>query len=193
MDDEPIVRDDPDGLPFIVFVGGRAVATRSLSELPANLPRDVISFVAEYKGTINSFNNLLPCTALVSLSLSGCQITSLAGLEQISWLTRLDVYDNRINSLDPLSSLLSLHTLEVGDNAVTSLEPLSCLSGLHALTLNSNQVSSLVPLSGLTLLHRLSARDNLISSLEPLASLTSLVQLQLSRFIEPVAPFNPCT
>lgn len=128
------------------------------------------------------------------LSLSGCGITSLEGMELLTNLHTLDLSFNPIRDLEPLRPLTQLESLNLRETMVTDLTPLAELINLRYLNIHSVPAGSLEPigklhnletlimrnvhigtesdfLSGLTNLKRLNLRNTGLTSTEALAGL----------------------
>ena len=69
-------------------------------------------------------------------------------------LTNLECQRKEIASLDGLEHLTSLKDLSLWENKALSLEPIKGLTGLTSLQLGNNKIVSLEPLKGLTALTR---------------------------------------
>ena len=97
---------------------------------------------------------------LTVLDLSGCNITSLNGLESAKNLTNLSLRENQIADLSALSGMTKLETLDITGNRVASLSPLTALSSLRVLQITDNEVTSLVPVEKLKKLQILFCENN---------------------------------
>jgi hypothetical protein len=110
---------------------------------------------------------------------AGEVIRSLAGVEELTSLSVLDVPHNQITDLTPLASLPRLGTLTLTANAVHDLTPLAGL-GLFDLGLSQNPVSDLTPLAGTTTLSALGVAAARVTDIGPLAGHDALRELDLS-------------
>ena len=119
---------------------------------------------------VSQMNNL-DCSAL--------GIVSIAGIEQLTALTKLYLNDNQIVDVTPLAGLTSLTTLYIWGNQIVDVTPLSGFTALRSLVLDSNQIVDVTPLAGLTALTTLGLGGNQIVDLTPLAGLTALTWLNL--------------
>ena len=108
-------------------------------------------------------------------------IYSLAGIEHLTALQRLDLGSNHISDLTPLKQLTHLQELFLRWNQIADLTPLKQLTHLQELQLYGNQIDDLTPLKQLTNLKRLSLHINQIVDLTPLKQLTNLQELFLHR------------
>ena len=130
----------------------------------------------------NSISDLSPLAGLTSLtwlSLIKNNITNISPLSSLTSLTTLNLQLNNISSISVLSSLTSLTGLGLSDNNISDISVLSSLTSLTGLGLGDNNISSISSLSNLTSLTRLSLFSNNISSISSLSNLTSLTTLHL--------------
>ena len=82
-------------------------------------------------------------------------------------------------SLDGIQNLTGLTSLSMFDRLITDITPLRQLTNLTSLVLHTNWISDIEPLSGLIKLERLIISENPISDISPLAGLTNLRQLHV--------------
>ena len=106
-------------------------------------------------------------------------IVSLAGIQNLTSLTRLFLARNSITDVSALGGLTSLTSLGLSFNSITDISPLSGLTGLTSLDLNNNLITDISALSGLTSLTGLFLASNSITDISPLSGLTSLFNLNL--------------
>lgn len=112
--------------------------------------------------------------SLTSLACQDQQIQSLAGLQEATQLSSLDISRNSLTSLEALRRLPQLRELWASENLITDLSPLADKTGLSLLDVSANRVSSLSPLSKDQALVELIVDDNAIADLSPLTGLTRL-------------------
>ena len=117
---------------------------------------------------------------LKSLTLSDCDLSSVAALTNAPVLEYLDVSNNAIRDLQPISSLSTLKELNLSHNALNSLSPLSGLSALEKLDVSYNTLTSLDGISGLSLLGWIDADHNSISQIDRINTLSSLIYLSVN-------------
>lgn len=127
-----------------------------------------------------TLQNILKHTALTSLTLRDCSITSLLGFEKLTELTYLDIGENVLRNLTPLSQLPKLEVLYLDHNAVVELNALQKLTTLQELDLSYNSITSLKPLTSLSALQKLNLRSNLLQDAASIGKLTALTYLDLS-------------
>ncbi len=128
-------------------------------------------------------------TALESLNLSDCELSSLTGLEDCTALRVLNLESNTIRNLSVLSDLTNLEELNLAYNAVVSLDALMPLSKLQKLDVSFNSLTSLQTLGSCSSLTALYASDNAITTLAGLERLGNLTELTVSQNqIADVAP-----
>ncbi len=106
-------------------------------------------------------------------------IADLTGLEYMTNLTDLYLYDNQISNISPLSRLTNLTDLLLRANPISDISPLSGLTNLSFLVLEDNQIIDISPLSGLTNLTRLVLSNNQIGDISRLSGLTNLYFLYM--------------
>lgn len=131
---------------------------------------------------------------LENLTLNGCSITSIAGIETLTSLTYLDLGNNTIRNITPLSALQNLQQLYLPHNALTDLTELSGLTSLTALDVSYNSLTSISPISPIQSITWLNAAHNSISDLNGLERLTSLRRLSVAyNSITDVGVLSACT
>src|SRR6516162_8341308 len=106
---------------------------------------------------------VLPC--LGALSVTGAQLTTLAGVTQLSALQSLDCSETQVTDLSPLSELSALQSLDCSETWVTDLSPVSGLSALQSLDCSETQVTDLSPVSGLSALQSLNCSQCTLSTI----------------------------
>lgn len=117
---------------------------------------------------------------LKSLTLSGCQLSSIQPLCAASGLTHLNLSNNTLKNITPLTYLSRLQVLDLSHNAVTSLSAVAVLPELKELNISHNSVASLENLASVTSLTKLDASHNYIGLLTGLDSLVHLTELNVS-------------
>lgn len=117
--------------------------------------------------------------ALQNLTLSGCSLSTLSGLENARNLNKLDLSNNTVRNLEPLATLTELRELDLSHNAATNLSALSNLTNLETLNVAYNALTDVAPLDSCQNLVSLIANNNQISTLEGIAQLTNLTTLNL--------------
>ncbi len=133
-------------------------------------------------------------TALESLDLSGCGLSSITALAPLVNLKSLDLGSNALRNLSPLAGIPTLEALDLSRNAVTDLSALSALVNLKRLDLSYNSLTGLTPICGIPALTELKASHNQISSIDSVKQLTGLTLLDLSHNrISQVTALKSCT
>ena len=131
---------------------------------------------------------------LERLTLSGCGLSTAAGLENAVSLTYLDLSQNTIRDLSPLAGITGLRELDLQHNAVNDLTELSGLCSLQKLNVSFNLLNTLHPIYGCNTLTSLHAGNNTITSLSGIDKLTSLESLDVSvNALEDISPVAACT
>ncbi len=118
--------------------------------------------------------------ALQELTLSGCSLSTIKGLENAKQLKLLDLSNNTLRNIDPIKSIPGLKTLYIHHNALNDLSALSSCTELTKLDISYNSVSTLDPLSSISHLNWLNASHNLIGQIGLLGKLTELTNLSLA-------------
>ncbi|HYO74666.1 MAG TPA: leucine-rich repeat domain-containing protein [Archangium sp.] len=117
---------------------------------------------------------LPPGHTYTKLDLSGCGLTSLAGLEKLPALTSLDLSDNSLTSLAGLEKLPALTSLDLNGNSLTSLDGLEKLPAFTSLDLSHNSLTSLAGLETLKSLRAVEIGNNPLTTLDGLEKATFL-------------------
>ncbi len=162
-----------------------------LENLTVTNGQDSLTYIADFKSlktltikntTVDSevLQGILKHTALTSLTLRNCSITSLLGFENLTELTYLDLGENVLRNLTPISNLNKLQVLYLDHNAVVELNALQTLNALQELDLSYNSITTLKPLASLTALKQLNLRSNLFKDVAPIGKLTALTYLDMS-------------
>ena len=116
------------------------------------------------------------------------EIESLVGIQNLTSLTVLNLFNNSIADISALSGLTSLTDLRLGGNLITDVSPLSGLRSLTVLSLFNNSIANISALSELTSLTFLGLSNNSIANINALSGLTSLTVLAL--FNNSIADIN---
>ena len=118
---------------------------------------------------------------LRSLSLPGCQISTISSLAGAKKLTYLDLSNNPIRDISVISGMQRLQTLYLQQNAIVNLDALKGLKQLQTLDVSHNSISSLAPLSDLFALRYLNISSNDLMTLAGIENLTGLTHLLASQ------------
>jgi internalin A len=110
-------------------------------------------------------------------------------LEELVWLTTLDLSHTPIANLSPLAGLSQLQELVCYNTPIADLSPLAGLSQLQKLVCFNTPIADLSPLTGLSQLQLLDCSDTPIADLSPLAGLSQLQSLDCSD--TPIADLSP--
>jgi internalin A len=114
---------------------------------------------------------------LNALSVSGTELTTLAGIGHFRALQSLDCSWTQVSDLSPLLGLSALQSLDCSRTQVSDLSPLRGLSALQSLVCFWTQVSDLSPLRELSALQSLNCGETQVSDLSPLRGLSALQSL----------------
>ena len=141
---------------------------------------------------------------ITSLNLTDYYIDNLNGLENLTNLTRLDIYDSsyshptplnhNISDITPLEKLKKIVHLSLTHNSISDITPLKKLTNLTYLDLSSNNISDITSLKGLANLTYANLSSNNISDITPFKGLTNLANLELNgNKISDVTPLKGLT
>ena len=117
---------------------------------------------------------------LQRLTLDGCSLSTVSGLETAQNLTYLNLSNNTIRNLEPLAYLMKLQEIDLQHNALTSLTALSGLTELKSLNVSYNSLTSVTPVATCTKLTRLEANNNAIASISGIDNLPALGYLAVN-------------
>lgn len=81
--------------------------------------------------------------------------SSLAGIQNLTGLTQLNIINRLVTDISPLSELSQLRILNLHTNWITDISPLSELTNLTSLIISENPIVDISSLSGLVNLQRL--------------------------------------
>ncbi len=130
---------------------------------------------------------------LQKLTLSGCSLSTTAGLDSAKTLTHLDLSNNAIRNIAPLAALQKLQEINLSRNALNDLSALSALTALRSLDVSHNNLASLSPITVLAGLEHLNAANNALSDLSGLQKLTKITYLDLSNnTASDILPLSGC-
>ena len=150
---------------------------------------DAINLDKQEDGTVSlTQSNLEKIAKVTELDLSGCELTSLSGIEYFTGLTTLDCSGNKLTSLDFSASsatttrttnsadLTSLTVLNCSDNLLTTLN-VDGLTNLEKLDCGQNRLTTLT-VTGLPKLTRLDCAENQLTAVS-VSNLPALNNLKL--------------
>ena len=107
---------------------------------------------------------------LTVLDASFLDITDLAGIEFLTDLVDLNLFETSLTTITQLGNLSNLRTLDLGVNSISDITPLAELFQLESLGLIFNDVSNIGPLTSLTNLTSLDLSNNQITEITPLVN-----------------------
>jgi len=162
-------RDDPSPQEITVADGRLAGVDFELLEPPivfadSNLETMIRSAIDKPTGDIRSSD----VRYLTSFNATGREIESLEGIEHLTSLEFLIIFDNHISDLSPLASLTYLRSIGLSQNNISDLSPLADLPNLYNIDLRDNLISDISPLAGITSLDRINCNRNQISDVSAL-------------------------
>lgn len=116
---------------------------------------------------------------VTSLVCTKAGVESLAGIEPMTGLQTLSLWESKLVDISPLAKLTELSDLQLGNNNIYDITPLEGLNKLERLGLQNNQIHDIDSLVGLVNLKWLNLDDNNIEVTDPLATLTNLTWLSI--------------
>jgi Leucine-rich repeat (LRR) protein len=125
---------------------------------------------------------------VVTLNLSGNQISNISPLQSLTNLSDLNLSGNRISDVASLRSLTKLTRLTLSNNTISNLASMESLTGLTYLDLRNNEINNISSLGSLTRLTELNLSSNKITDIMPLRSLKNLDKLTI--FNNPIQPIS---
>lgn len=118
---------------------------------------------------------------LKELTMSGCGLSTTAGLEHATDLVYLDLSNNTIRNIAALSSLRNLREVYLQNNALSDLSSLSSIKTITRLNVSGNALTTITPICNVSNLVWLDASNNQLTTLEQIGNLTKLQELYLSK------------
>ena len=119
-------------------------------------------------------------TTLEKLTLSGCSLSTAAGLSGLTALQYLDLSNNAIRNISSLSSMTELKELNMQRNALQDLSPLTPCTLLSKIDISYNSIASVDAVAGAPLLTYLDASYNLLADISHLSHAQALEQFRCS-------------
>ena len=116
---------------------------------------------------------------LLSLVAKGAEIENLNGIQNLTGLEHLDLWDNAITDIGALAGLTSLAWLDLGNNSIADLSALGGLTNLTLLRIRENEIADIGDIGGLTQLTDLDISYNNINDIRALSGLASLTTLRV--------------
>ena len=130
---------------------------------------------------------------LQNLTLSGCGLSTAAGLESATSLVYMDLSQNTIRDLTPIQNITGLQTLILHHNAVNDLTALSNLENLKILDIGYNLLASINPIFNCSSIINLNVEKNTLTSLVGIEKLASLEALNLAgNTLSDLSPLAGC-
>ena len=126
-----------------------------------------------------SLDAIAGLTGLRVLRLNNCALTDINALSQLTALTELQLANNSLTDIGVTSLMLDLETVTLTNNPITSIAGLSACTKLKSLDISGCSVTSIASLSGKTALETLLAGNNQIADLSPLEGCTALSVLEV--------------
>ncbi len=130
--------------------------------------------------TLEDIPELLQCTHLKKLNLSGNQLQDISILKNLEQLTTLVLRFNKLTDIIVLKDLGQLTSLDLGFNQLTDIIVLKGLRQLTSLDLSHNQLIDIIGLKDLGQLTSLDLSNNKLTDISVLKDLGQLTSLDLS-------------
>ncbi|MCB2359169.1 leucine-rich repeat domain-containing protein [Clostridium estertheticum] len=141
-----------------------------------NLEKVVRHAIKKYNGDILKGD----VAKIKELKASNANISNLSGIQNLTELTLLYLYNNKIDNIDDLKGLTKLTVLDLYNNKIENINALRKLTNLTTLYLWNNKIDNIDSLKGLTNLTVLDLWGNKINDIDALKRLTNLTVLDLS-------------
>jgi len=132
------------------------------------------------QGTGSDFSKISRLTHLQALAIKNMGISNITFVSNLRSLVSLDLSGNNISSISSLSSLTSLDTLYLNNNRINDISSLRNLRNLTWLQLRNNNISSISALSTLVNINHLALDGNRINDFSPLKNLVGLQIVDVS-------------
>ena len=165
-------------MPYLTNLTIQNATIDSLNHL-SSLGKLVVLDLTGSKFPVGEMNVLTSLPSLSSLTMSGCSLSTIEGLDGAQYLTYLDLSNNTLRNLDVLTPMTSLAEINLNHNAVTDLSALANLPNLVKLSVNFNALSSLSPVSSCVRLTHLEADNNNLTSISGMEKLPLLNHLSV--------------
>jgi len=112
------------------------------------------------------------------ISLWGCDLESMEGLERFPNIERLNLDYNNISKIDHISELTHLITFKIDDNPISKIEKLETLTSLKVFHLDYCNISKIEGLENLDL-QGIALYGNKIQKIEGISHMVNLYQIEL--------------
>jgi Leucine-rich repeat (LRR) protein len=164
---------------------GKPFGQLSAEELEAFITLDL------QQKEIDDLSGLERLQKLESLSVGQNQISSVAPLAGLEYLTQVDISSNQVTDVTALGQIPNLTSLSAGGNQIESVSGLAGLKNLKHLAISDNPITEASPIGKITTLQTLLLSDTMIRSLEGLEALSALEELYLANtMIQDVTPLH---
>lgn len=188
---EPLTVED---LLYVTMLDLSGAGVQSLTDL-SYMENLMFLYLNDNGLTDEDMSALSGLTSLMSISLSGNQLTNTDALAGLTTLNELTLDDNPLRNIDGLAGLTNMGSLSIsgliGDGGITDCGAVKDMTNLYLLSLSFNSIEDLSPLVELTNLTSLFLTSNRIVDLSPLNGMTKLATLYLSgNLIEDASPIQ---
>ena len=130
--------------------------------------------------TIDSFEPLVDCPYLQTVTISDCKILSYSGLGSLTQISNLTISGCEFDNLSYVSDLIQLKSLDISNNGITDIIKLSSLKNLNSLMVTGGDVKGLGAVKYMPKLQVLKIDCPSNDDLTPLSELTDMRELYIS-------------
>jgi protein phosphatase 1 regulatory subunit 7 len=130
---------------------------------------------------VTKIRGLEKMSKLKDLTLRSCLISSMEGVESLTTLRKLELYDNHIDYITHIHRLQGLTILDISFNAIRDMGAVSLLPNLEELYIAQNKLREIKGLENMEHLRILDLGANRIRKMEGLQNLRSLESLWLGK------------
>lgn len=172
---------------YVSFIPGQSYAQEKLAphELCSTNPQAIASFAdAVLEAAVRDALSIGAGDALTCELVTGLTALSASGpgpVRRVSGSPEWADPDHVFYDLAGMQNLTGLTRLTLNNRGITDISPLAPLTNLTILNLHTNWISDLSALAGMTELTSLFLSENPLSDLSPLENLTELTVLRLHR------------
>ncbi len=108
-----------------------------------------IQVIGTQQGKVTEIKGLEGCKNLDTLILRSCLVRNMSGIETLSKLEKLELYDNQLTHISFVENLPVLKILDISFNSIRDMSPVSCLTTLEELYIAQNKLREIKGISNL--------------------------------------------
>ena len=117
---------------------------------------DSVFVIGTKEGKVTKIDGLENMKKVKEIVLRSCLVSSMQGVETLTTLTKLELYDNQLERISHLENLQMLTILDISFNSIRDMSPVAELPLLEELYIAQNKLRKI---SGLDNLHHLRILD----------------------------------